>query len=168
MKPLTVSPNIYQVIYKKTFFFPLPASFQGAEAGLLPGRHTFPASGVLRGVERVTGVTRVSSRWQSWAVSQLSLGGIHDGHHPVPGGNQLFFNIVLVQQMTNISLLFNSLKQIRFLLKTWCSDNHCCCTPPIRMDTMQFSYIFNRDGIPWNNFDSGGESLSFPVMYCWN
>lgn len=40
----------------------LPSTFQGAEAGLLPCIDALPAGRVLRGMERVTGVARVSSR----------------------------------------------------------------------------------------------------------
>lgn len=86
----------------------LPPAFEGAEVCLFPSSHAFPSSGMLRGMQRVTGVTWVSSRWQSWAISQLCLSGIHDGHHPVPGGNQLFLNIVLIQEVENISYLIQT------------------------------------------------------------
>lgn len=85
-----------------------PPSFQSAKAGLLSGIHAFPASRVLRGVERVAGVTWVSSRWQSRAISQLSFSGIHYGNHPVPGGNQLFFYVVLVQNIKHLLLYHDS------------------------------------------------------------
>lgn len=40
----------------------LPSTFQGAEAGLLPCIDALPAGRVLRGMQWVTGVARVSSR----------------------------------------------------------------------------------------------------------
>lgn len=81
-----------------------PSSLQGADAGLLPSIDALPASRVLRGVQWVTGVARVSGRRQRRAVTQLSLGGIHDGHHPVPGGNQLFLHVVLFSRHRNQQL----------------------------------------------------------------
>lgn len=80
----------------------LPATFQRADVRLLPGRYAFSACRVLRSVEGVTGVARVPCRRQSRAVPQLGLSGIHDGHHPVPGRDQLFFHVVLVGDGTRV------------------------------------------------------------------
>ena len=84
----------------------LPASLQCAEAGLLPGGEALPAGRVLRGVERVAGVTRVSGGGQRRAVAQLGLRGVHDGHHPVPGGDELVLHKVLVGKTKETFLVF--------------------------------------------------------------
>lgn len=80
--------------WKRTIFSE-PSSFQGANTGLLPSIDALPASRVLRGMQWVTWVAGVSRWRQRRAVPQLSLGGIHDRNHPVPGGNQLFLHKVL-------------------------------------------------------------------------
>lgn len=99
---------------------PLPASFQSTEASLLPSRHSLPARWMLGSVKWVTRVTRISSRWQGGAITQLSLRWIHNGHHPVPGGNQLFFHVVLERQTCSLSLIYLIfIQKMRTLILSW-------------------------------------------------
>lgn len=37
----------------------------------------------------------ISSRGKCRSIAQLSFGGVHNAHHPIPSGNQFVFNVIL-------------------------------------------------------------------------
>ena len=60
----------------------------------------------------MAGVTRVPGGGQCRAVTQLGLRGVHDGHHPVPGGDELVLHVVLDEDTRNENMRTVLLKLI--------------------------------------------------------